>query len=1056
MNGTITASNGDTTFTYDPTQDFFPGELVQVSASRQILDSGGTSITPYVWQFRTAVSGGSGDFGLTAHDNFGAGDSFAVALGDVDGDGDPDAVIANYANQPQEVWLNDGAGDFGIAAYDSFGAGDSRSVALGDVDGDGDLDAVIANTNGQAQEVWLNDGVGDFGAAAYASFGAGDSQAVTLGDVDGDGNLDAVIANTNSQAQEVWLNDGAGGFGVAAYDSFGAGDSYWTALGDLDGDGDLDAVIANIGGQAQEVWLNNGSGGFGAAAHDSFGAGDSYSVALGDVDGDGDLDAVIANYSGQAQEVWLNDGGGGFGVAAYDSFGAGDSYSVALGDLDGDSDLDAVIANSGGTQPQEVWLNDGQGGFDAATPAGFGTGYGVSVALGDLDGDGDLDAVIANIGGQAQESWLNQNQVDLSIQTTAEPYIAAPGNPLTFTLDYKNNGPNLATQVVITDAIPANVIDTTVSSSGAAITQIGTAPNYAWSVADLSPGQGGTIIIQGFIASPQAAGTFLNIASIATVVSDTNIANNTSSATVVVPNVPPQVTAEFYAAQQNTTLDVAAPGVLNNDSDPNGDPVFAGLLNTPSVGTLNLNANGAFTYNPATDQVGTVTFDYVAYDGPLAEQNLLGLWKFDEGSGTNAADASGNGNAGTLLNGPTWLTATPAVQFADPYAISFDGIDDYLQLPPNFPNTDDFSFAAWIYWRGGGAWQRIFDFGPDTQYNMFLTPRSDAGTLRFAITTNFKGGEQLLNAPSALPENQWVHVALTLEGDTGKLWIDGVMQDTQTITLNPSDIVSRPNSNTWLGKSNYSDPYLNGSLDEVRIYGRALSEIEIATLASGQPSTAGLNDTATASIVVQPAVPQADLHLKDLRLVPNQVCRGQQFAVIFEHSNLGNLAVGAHTVTFFNESSPNSFINPIGSAPIPSAAPWQDQHFGFNTNSYLTGTRYLTLYADFDNLISEFDEANNFKTIPITVTLDPAPPGMLLINGGADLTNDPTLTLSLQAVDSGACATSVAAMRFAYGGNLTPWEPYTTTKTLTLSADGPNLRVEVQFRDQHGNASPFI
>ncbi len=78
----------------------------------------------------------------------------------------------------------------------------------------------------------------------------------------------------------------------------------------------------------------------------SFGAGDSYGVALGDLDGDGDLDALVANSIGEAETVWRNDGTGSFSAhPTTPSFGAGISEDVALGDLDGDGDLDAVVAN---------------------------------------------------------------------------------------------------------------------------------------------------------------------------------------------------------------------------------------------------------------------------------------------------------------------------------------------------------------------------------------------------------------------------------------------------------------------------------------------------------------------------------------------------------------------------------------------------------------------------------------------------------------------------------------------------------------------------------------
>jgi hypothetical protein len=139
-----------------------------------------------------------------------------------------DAFVANDS-EANRVWVNDGSGSFSDSG-EALGSSDSRAVALGDVDGDGDLDAFVANYGGQANRVWVNDGNGGFSDSGQA-LGYSDSRAVALGDVDGDGDLDAFVANAN-QANRVWVNDGSGTF-TDSGQALGSSDSLGVALGDV-------------------------------------------------------------------------------------------------------------------------------------------------------------------------------------------------------------------------------------------------------------------------------------------------------------------------------------------------------------------------------------------------------------------------------------------------------------------------------------------------------------------------------------------------------------------------------------------------------------------------------------------------------------------------------------------------------------------------------------------------------------------------------------------------------------------------------------------------------
>jgi uncharacterized protein len=213
---------------------------------------------------------------------------------------------------------------------------------------------------------------------------------------------------------------------------------------------------------------------------------------------------------------------------------------------------------------------------------------------------------------------------------------------------------------------------------------------------------------------------------------------------------------------------------------------------------------------------------------PLAPPaEFIAWYKFDETSGTSAADANSNSAAATLSAGATWAEG----KFGN--AVKLDGINDYVSLAANIlANVDDFTIAAWVNLGANSTWARIFDFGSGTGANLFLTPRSGDSTLRFAITTSGAGGEQQINSGKLLTKGIWQHVAVTRSDDMGILYIDGVeVAHNDKLTLKPSDL--GPTTGNYIGKSQYNDPFLKGLVDDFRIYSRALSAEEIASLATG-------------------------------------------------------------------------------------------------------------------------------------------------------------------------------------------------------------------------------
>jgi photosystem II stability/assembly factor-like uncharacterized protein len=430
---------------FEPANDFYPGELVEISVTDGV-QAGKKGVTPYVWQFRAGVAGGDVRFSGGWHLSY-VGAGIDVDLGDLNGDGHLDAFVRRWA-YPHLVCLNDGTGAFGPSCQ-SLSSPNTNAIALGDLDGDRDLDVFLARGDlgalvAMANEVWLNQGGTQGGVpATFArgwtqSAGLSVSTAVALGDLDGDGALDAFIGTSFDEASRVWLNDGTGTFGAGWVEGSDPLDLVATedvALGDLDGDGDLDAFAGTSG--LNRVWVNEGGaqagtmGTFGAGWEQTLNSADTLGVALGDLDGDGHLDALTANYQ-SADVIWRNDADGNFSRIAFSPETLTSlSQAAALGDLDGDGDLDAYVANWWNL-PDQVWRNEGNlafievQGLDPGISAPGGSANSEGVALGDLDGDGDLDAFV--VAGANLRVWRNQ---DASVPSSGGSVTPAPGVTIT-------------------------------------------------------------------------------------------------------------------------------------------------------------------------------------------------------------------------------------------------------------------------------------------------------------------------------------------------------------------------------------------------------------------------------------------------------------------------------------------------------------------------------------------------------------------------------------------------------------------------------------------------
>ena len=253
---------------------------------------------------------------------------------------------------------------------------------------------------------------------------------------------------------------------------------------------------------------------------------------------------------------------------------------------------------------------------------------------------------------------------------------------------------------------------------------------------------------------------------------------------------------------------------------------------TRSSGTFNANG-GTFFFNGTSALTHTFGGAQLAdVQVGLGTSGLVGYWKLDETSGTSAADSSGNGNAGTWnTSGVSRTTGVPGtISFTDPRAVTLDGTTGYVTLGTNNLPANDApqSISLWFKGQPNG-----------NNENFFVMANSVSGS---AVQIGYRGsslivwnwGGTTLVSTTAPNDTNWHQVVYSFDGATDKLYLDGTLKSSVTGTPHQT---GTPTS-AYLGTYSPNNEMFTGSLDDVRVYTRALTTVEVAILSGGASPTA--------------------------------------------------------------------------------------------------------------------------------------------------------------------------------------------------------------------------
>ena len=356
---------------------------------------------------------------------------WAAAAGDFNGDGMQDLAVVNFYDDNVSVLMNttaSGSTTLSLADAQDFAVGPGpEGVAVADVNGDGKPDIIVANFNDYTVSVLINTTVPGSPTASFAAqqtFFVGDGpDAVVVADINGDGKPDIITSTMHTDVASVLLNTtatGAASASFSAVQTFAVGSSPWAlTASDLNGDGSPDLAVVNLDDNTVSVLINTTVAASATAsfvAQQVFPAGNGpQSVAAGDINGDGLPDLAVVGWADNNVSVLLNTTTPSSTTASFaaeqEFTAASASYSVSVADVNGDGLADIVVADSG-TPTAAVLVNTTSTGSATASFAPVqdflaDSGWSSALVVADMNNDGLPEITLVNAGEGSAYVMLN-------------------------------------------------------------------------------------------------------------------------------------------------------------------------------------------------------------------------------------------------------------------------------------------------------------------------------------------------------------------------------------------------------------------------------------------------------------------------------------------------------------------------------------------------------------------------------------------------------------------------------------------------------------------------